>query len=224
MTASASDPRAVSGVPTTPDGTQLPHRGPEAVHPKICTYAGCEQPHYARALCSGHHRQLLRGQELRPLYAHEHIRLEGAAFARWLLDQLVRSPAPDGCWLWPGLSADASGRPLVTHRGTRLSVARLILRDATGRDPSRAEVVAHKCGDTRCCRPDHLEWRTVRSIRLAAIHAGRHRKCKLTADDVRAIRRRLAEGELQRVIAADYAVGPMTISNIATRRQWGHVD
>lgn len=49
---------------------------------------------------------------------------------------------------------------------------------------------------------------------------GRHR---LTADDVRAIRLRLATGSPWRVIAAEFGVSKPTVSHIAAGRTWQHV-
>ena len=43
----------------------------------------------------------------------------------------------------------------------------------------------------------------------------------LTEDDVRAIRKLLAAGELQRYVAAKFKVGNNTISAIATGKTWG---
>ena len=50
-----------------------------------------------------------------------------------------------------------------------------------------------------------------------------HGSCRLTVDDVRVIKRRLAAGEMQKVIAAEYDVTPTTISNINTGRTWQEV-
>lgn len=62
--------------------------------------------------------------------------------------------------------------------------------------------------------------------RETAAAAGRHPKasnCKLTADDVRAIRVRLADGHSQQSIAADFGVGRPTIQSICVGRFWAHV-
>lgn len=49
---------------------------------------------------------------------------------------------------------------------------------------------------------------------------------KLTEEDVRVIRRRLAVGKKNRLgaIAKDYGVSPQTIDQIANRKTWGHVE
>ncbi|SFS42780.1 NUMOD3 domain-containing DNA-binding protein [Brevundimonas viscosa] len=56
--------------------------------------------------------------------------------------------------------------------------------------------------------------------------AKRGEKCsaaKVTEADVRDIRRRAAEGEPYRSIAADYGIADNTVCQIVTRRSWGHV-
>lgn len=51
----------------------------------------------------------------------------------------------------------------------------------------------------------------------------RHGKTKLTADDVREIRRRKEAGEKQRDIGREFGVSESTVSSIIRGRVWGHV-
>ena len=51
-----------------------------------------------------------------------------------------------------------------------------------------------------------------------------HGGCRLTVEKVRVIKRRLAEGELQRVIAADYGVNTTTICDIKRGKCWREVE
>ena len=46
---------------------------------------------------------------------------------------------------------------------------------------------------------------------------------RLTEDDVREIRRRAADGELQRVLAAEFGVSRWTITDAISGRNWGHL-
>lgn len=56
----------------------------------------------------------------------------------------------------------------------------------------------------------------------------RHGRASLEADDVRAIRRRFADGQgkrgLQAALAREYSVDPGTVFNIVTGKTWGHID
>ncbi len=53
---------------------------------------------------------------------------------------------------------------------------------------------------------------------------GRGQKLKLDDDMVRLIRKRLAAGVPQRLVASEIGVAPSTISNVNKRLSWGHVD
>ena len=55
-------------------------------------------------------------------------------------------------------------------------------------------------------------------------HAGdNHPQSVLTEDQVREIKSRRAEGELLRVLAAEYGVSLSLVGNICTGRAWKHV-
>jgi hypothetical protein len=51
----------------------------------------------------------------------------------------------------------------------------------------------------------------------------RHNRAKLTEADVWEIRRRLAAGEVQRVIAAEFGVDPVSVSAIKTGKTWSYL-
>lgn len=102
------------------------------------------------------------------------------------------------------------------------------------------KVVMHLCDNPPCFRYDHLvvgtvaqnnadrsaKGRTARHDRWTGppIRGENHGSSKLTEDDVRAIRRRIASGDVQRRIAADYGVSPAIITHIKTGHLWGHVE
>ena len=55
------------------------------------------------------------------------------------------------------------------------------------------------------------------------IKGERHYNAKITADDVREIRRRRESGESQRSIASDYGITRESVSRIVLRRNWKHI-
>lgn len=131
-----------------------------------------------------------------------------------------------GCWIW-ALAKTAVGYGLVTapgkfpgiHLAHRLAYAAFI-----GPVPE-GKLVCHKCDTPSCCNPDHLFLGTHRDNTQDSIAKGRYRENverygeevgghKLSDLDVEAIRRRRAEGELLRSIAASYAVWPTTVGRI----------
>lgn len=83
----------------------------------------------------------------------------------------------------------------------------------------------HSCDNRPCVRPSHLRVGTQRDNIHDALLRGRRigpqkRKVKLTPDDVRAIRARLARGEKAKTIAPDYGVTTRPIWYIARNEKW----
>jgi|SRR5215831_7112754 len=86
-------------------------------------------------------------------------------------------------------------------------------------------------GTQRCrlCRNDRArelrerqrKRRRARKPRLA--RGEKHYFAKLSNKQVREIRKRVQAGEVQRALALEFGVSPMTISNIVNRKVWKHV-
>jgi len=138
------------------------------------------------------------------------------------------------CWVWrkslrgKGYGAwnyEMSGYPRVgnAHRMT------YILFNS---DPGNM-MVLHKCGNSRCCNPDHLYLgNNSRNMQDAVLH-GTHRcdgafkkgcdhyNNKLTEDNVKEIRLLLASGIPQRKLAKKYNISRGTIQNIRNKKSWG---
>lgn len=113
--------------------------------------------------------------------------------------------------------------------------------------------VLHRCDNPACCRPDHLFLGTqsdnMRDMVTKGRHAAQrypdqlprgdrhwssqhpewvrrgegHGQAKLTADDVRAIRRLHAEGNTLASIAARFGMSPGHTWSIVHRASWSHV-
>ena len=101
-------------------------------------------------------------------------------------------------------------------------------------DPGELYVL-HKCGNKKCCNPDHLyagtpkenyddmvEHGTVFLPPKGSAAKNQFGHSSLTEDDVREIRRRREAGE--RGIHKDYGVSPSTICLIHKRKQWAWVE
>jgi hypothetical protein len=72
------------------------------------------------------------------------------------------------------------------------------------------------------CRSCHASYDGAGERLQGCDHRGeRHGLHKLTESDVYEIRRRLANGEVQRIIANDYGIHQVTISSIKLRKTWG---
>ena len=136
-------------------------------------------------------------------------------------------PEPNsGCWLWFGASS-SWGYGNVRLRGRYLRAHRVSWERANGPVPVGL-VVMHKC-DVRCCvNPDHLRLGTKRDNSVDMARKGRQRngrgsQARLSAEDVREIRRRRAEGEPRADVARRFAVSGGVVTQICRGRAWRHV-
>lgn len=133
--------------------------------------------------------------------------------------------ADERCVLWP-YSDQGSGYGTVLFAGRRMSTHVVACEWANGPRPEGQEA-AHFCGQRRCVNPNHIRWATHRENAAdQLIHETRargevHGISRLSEDQVRDIRRRIASGETQRSIAVDLGVHFVTINDIHRRRTWG---
>ena len=98
----------------------------------------------------------------------------------------------------------------------------------TGKKP---EYIRHKCDNKLCVRPDHLiptsaaEGAKLNSQesydrgRRTATRGG----SKRTAEDIKEIRRRCAEGESQATVGESYGIDQSTVSRIVRLTSWRDV-
>ncbi len=77
---------------------------------------------------------------------------------------------------------------------------------------------ATKRGRSRTCSPQCF--RDLVSTNRAGSGNG---QAKLTEQQVVEIRHRAATGEMQKALAAEFDISPMTVSNIVNRQTWRHV-
>jgi hypothetical protein len=148
---------------------------------------------------------------------------------------------PDECWPWRGTIASnsyglfdigprANHRKLGAHR-----VAWMLANDQHVPDRSRSHM-CHRCDNPRCCNPAHLFLGTASENIKDAVAKGyrpfwstggatgiKNHRAKLTDDDVRNIRRQVAEGRKQRDIGKDFNIPQSSVWAIAHRRGWKHV-
>ncbi len=135
----------------------------------------------------------------------------------------------DSCWLWTAYTTQA-GYGQFSHRGKVLYSHRVSWELHRGKIPEGADVL-HNCpgGDNPACvNPDHL-WLGNQSANIHDMYTkGRGKpngrpQPKLTHDDIRSIRARVAAGESRQVIAADHKTSIATVGSIFNRKTWAHV-
>jgi hypothetical protein len=112
----------------------------------------------------------------------------------------------------------------------RVQASRLVWYHLHGAIPEGIQI-NHRNGDKHDNRPENLElatpsensahsYRVLGRARFGPCFGEGNHNAKLTADSVREIRARLAAGEAQGTIAADYGIGRTAIGNIWRGRTW----
>jgi hypothetical protein len=134
------------------------------------------------------------------------------------------------CWMWTGnLHMHGYGR---IHIAGRVEKAHRVAWTLTNGPIPVGLHVLHDCDRPACVNPAHLHLGThadnmremfERKRRVA--REGCNNAWKLTADQVREIRRRYAAGGTShRKLAAEYGVCPPYIGDIVNRTAWAYVD
>jgi len=112
----------------------------------------------------------------------------------------------------------------VNHR-----IHKLVVYAFHGTAPFDEAVIMHIDGNPHNNRVDNLRWGTNvenqadRDRHNTKIKGSQVKTSKLVESEVVRIRERIADGEVQRDIAADYGVDPSLISLIKQNRIWSHV-
>jgi hypothetical protein len=181
---------------------------------------------------------------------HVHTRPEPESVATFTQLEEVRDrfwanvQKSEGCWLWIGLRITSGyGQFWFGKRKVRMA-HRAAYELMVGPIPP-GFILRHRCDNPPCVRPDHLEPGTQKDnirdmfVRGRALVGDRHwtaRKphlirrgaqlynARLTPEAVREIRRRRAAGEVLRVIGTDFGISTSTVSRIALRAAWSHVE
>lgn len=150
---------------------------------------------------------------------------ELAAFVRRLMIS-----QPGVCVIWP-FGKDPDGYGILTWEGRCRRANGLVCELMNGPRPSPKHQAAHSCGNASCVTPRHLRWATNtgnqrdRWTHGTSNRGERHGQHKLTADNVREIRRMWASGEhTQTAIGGRFGILSGSVNNILARRSWAWLD
>jgi hypothetical protein len=132
----------------------------------------------------------------------------------------------DACWEWLG-SIASTGYGQLWVRGKNEGAHRMVCTLVHG--PAPGMQALHACDNPLCCNPIHLRWGTIaenmedRGARDRTARGTTQGRARLTEDDVRAIRRRAADGERKASLARQYGVSAQAVGFVVSRKTWRHV-
>ena len=126
----------------------------------------------------------------------------------------------DECWLWQASTKDGRyGSFRENSSRTTVRAHRFAFQLQNGYLP---EVVRHSCDTPLCCNPAHLLPGTQADNVRDTVERRRH-KAKLSDEQVKEVRRRLAEGYYHRDIAADFNVSREIVTSINLGKTYAHI-
>lgn len=132
------------------------------------------------------------------------------------------------CWNWNASLAGKGYGQIKPDKGLgrrNLYAHRVAYELHHGAIPDGLEV-CHRCDNPKCCNPAHLFAGTRKqnlqdmAEKMRSTWGVRSGTCKLTEDQVRAIRVMLADNVPQTQIAKWFNISQIQISRIHTRKQW----
>jgi transcriptional regulator with XRE-family HTH domain len=132
-----------------------------------------------------------------------------------------------GCWEVYGRAQEANGYYLITRQSKQIYLHRYIYELTCGTIPEGL-IVRHKCRNSTCINPEHLELGTQSDIMRNIMKLGQSStpkgkecwKAKLTENQVKEI---FLSAEPQEILAERFGVTRTTISEIQTGKTWRHV-
>jgi DNA-binding XRE family transcriptional regulator len=133
----------------------------------------------------------------------------------------------DECWVWNGGwgGRDRTRRPYFQFGGHRMIAYRAIYELVHGVKLHSDQLIRHTCDNggapTGCGNPAHLKLGTNVENMDDMKERNRH---GLTRNAVKGIRRLLDKGRTQQEIADLYGVSQTSISAIAQRRTYAHIE
>ncbi len=121
---------------------------------------------------------------------------------------------------------------VIRVEGRNIYAHRLAWEIAANRPVPAGQFVLHRCDNPPCCNPSHLFIGTVKDNtadmfaknRANKARGERHHGAKITAEDVREIRRRYEPRVVTaKHLAAEYGLNHGYVRLILCRRRWAHV-
>lgn len=183
-----------------------------------CSVDGCGRRVLARGYCSTHYGRWRRGWTPDQI-AQRHTR-NGEPMEFFENAMML---ATDECIVWPYGKAGVGYGVLNARQSGQRYVHVLACERAHGPRPEGYDASHGPCNNPACFNPRHLSWEPHRQNMNNKHRDGTMAHVKLTADQVREIRRRHAAGEAASALAADVGLSAGHVYRIVSRHAWAAV-
>ncbi|MGA1809529.1 MULTISPECIES: hypothetical protein [Sphingobium] len=182
----------------------------------ICAIETCGKVRWKRQWCSAHYQRWLAHGD--PLSGRT-PKGEPLAF----LENTVISYHGKDCLIWPYVKR--SGYGIVTYKGEKRLVTRVVCEAEHGPPPTPVHEASHLCGKGHlgCCNPKHLAWKTPKENNADKLTHGTHHRgeqsprAKLTVAQVLEIR---SSTKPHPELGKAYGVSRQLITDIKAGRRW----
>lgn len=197
-----------------------------------CSLDDCDLPHAAKGLCRKHYSRWRKYGHPKG-YGKRRIE-QGKTLLEKQTKKFLRGieKLESGCWRCTTASIDLRGYGHLTifHDGKyrHAKAHRFSYEHFKGPIPD-GKLVMHSCDNPQCCNPDHLSVGTQSDNMQDMVKKGRglvgekNANTKFTEADVISIYADVDAGMTRQAIADKHGVSSVTISHIATGRNWKHL-
>lgn len=189
---------------------------------KICTELNCNNKLHCKGLCKKHYERVQRHGDTSIKRRENNIGTLEEVFNRY-----ANKKNNNECWLWAG-GRFSQGYGRLVHDKKDLKAHRVSYELHKGIIP-KGMYVCHSCDIPECVNPEHLWLGTHLENEIDKDIKKRRPKCekagrsKLTNNEVKNIKQKLASGCKQVSLVKEYNVSKSTISRIALNITWGEV-
>lgn len=196
-----------------------------------CSYDGCHKPHVAKGLCRSHYQRWRKTGD--PEGGSRRVQC-GDNLLDKVTQKFVRGvrKLANGCWTCDTAYRTVHGYLAVqiTENGIQhaFKAHRFSYEHFVGKIPDEM-LVCHKCDNPSCCNPRHLflgsQSDNMRDMvaKCRGLVGAKNPNTKFSEDDILHIYECIDRGMSRKKIAEIYGVASVTISHIATGRNWTHL-